>query len=77
MTRRGTGDKGVYVSLECGCDWEQEHGLQIVFKNGLKVNKVGPFNDWLTNSDAYGDDSLEDVVYRSISDLNESRPAGT
>lgn len=64
VTRRGYGDKGIYVSLECGCDWEEEHGLQIVFKNGLKVNKVGPFDGHLTNSDAFADPSLENVIYR-------------
>ena len=65
VSRRAHGDKGIYVSVECGCDWEEEHGLQIVFKNGLKVNKVGPFDGHLTNSDAYGDESLEDVIYQA------------
>jgi hypothetical protein len=63
VSRRPYGDKSVYVSLECECAWEEEHGLQIVFKNGLKVNKVGPFDGHLTNSDAYADDSLEEVLY--------------
>ena len=63
FSRRAYRDKGIYVSVECGCDWEEEHGLQIVFKNGLKVNKVGPFDGHLTNSDAYADDGLEEVVY--------------
>ena len=66
VSRRPYGDKGVYVSLECGCDWEREHGLQIVFKNGLAVNKVGAFDGHLTNSDAYDDDRLESVIYKSI-----------
>jgi hypothetical protein len=65
VSRRAYGDKGIYISLECGCDWEEEHGLQIVFKNGLKVNKVGPFDGHLTNSDAYDDESLEDVIYKA------------
>lgn len=64
ITRRAYGDKGIYVSLECNCDWEIEHGLQIVFKNGLKVNKVGPYDSHLTNSDAYGNDALEHTVYK-------------
>jgi hypothetical protein len=63
VTRRDDGDEGIYVSLECNCVWEEEHGLQIVFKNGLRVNKVGPYDGHLTNSDAYDDDSLEDVIY--------------
>jgi hypothetical protein len=66
VSRRGYGDNGMYVSLECNCDWEPEHGLQIVFKNGNVVCKVGPYDGHLTNSDAYADDSLEHVVYRRI-----------
>lgn len=65
VKRRSYGDKGVYVSLECGCAWEHEHGLQIVLKNGLRVNKVGPYDGHLTNSDAYANDKLERVVYRA------------
>jgi len=42
ITRRAYGDKGIYVSLECGCDWEHEHGLQIVFKNGLAGEQSRP-----------------------------------
>ena len=64
VSRRGHGDKGIYISLECGCEWEEEHGLQIVFKNGLKVNKVGPFDGHLINSDAFADPSLENVIHR-------------
>lgn len=64
VTRRAYGDKGVYISIECSCEWEQEHGLQIVLKNGLKVNKLGPYDGHLTNSDAYDDEELEDVIFR-------------
>jgi hypothetical protein len=63
FSRRRIGGK-VYVSLGCACDWEQEHGLQIVFEEGRRVNKVGAFDGHLTNSDAYADPSLENVVYR-------------
>lgn len=64
VTRRPYGDELVYITLECSCDWEKEHGLQIVFKQGLFVNKVGSFDGHLTNSDAYANDELENVVYR-------------
>ncbi|MBX9655673.1 hypothetical protein K2Y11_18820 [bacterium] len=63
VTRRAYGDKAIYVSVECNCDWEVEHGLQIVFRNGQRVNKIGQYDGHLTNSDAYNDDSLEDVVF--------------
>jgi hypothetical protein len=64
--RRPYGDKGIYVSIECNCDWEPEHGLQIVFKNGKSVCKVGPYDGHITNADAYADEQLENVVYRLI-----------
>jgi hypothetical protein len=64
VSRRAYGDKGVYVSIECNCDWEPEHGLQIVLKNGSEVTKVGPYDGHLTNSDAYADSTLEGVVYK-------------
>ncbi len=57
-------DGSVYLSLGCNCDWEQEHGLQIVFKEGRRVNKVGAFDGHVTNSSAYDDPSLENVIYR-------------
>jgi hypothetical protein len=56
-------DDRVYVSVECECDWEPEHGLQIVFRDGRTVTKVGPYNGHLTNNSAYGRGDLDDVVY--------------
>ena len=65
--RRGTDAEGrVYLSLECECDWEPEHGLQIVFRDGRAVTKVGPFDGHLTNASAYGRDDLKDVVYHPV-----------
>ena len=55
---------GGYVSVECECDWEPEHGLQIVFRDGRTVTKVGPYNGHLTNNSAYGRQDLDDVVYQ-------------
>ena len=66
VSRRAYGDQGVYISVECGCDWEEEHGLQLVLKNGLKVTKLGGYDGHLSNADAYGDESLEEVIYHSL-----------
>jgi len=63
VSRRPYGDKGIYISLTCKCAWEPEHGLQVVFKNGLQVCKVGPYDGHVTNADAYGDIKLDTVVY--------------
>ena len=66
VSRRPYGDQGVYVSVECECDWEPEHGLQIIFRSGRIVSKVGPYDGHLSNADAFADPRLEDVVYRRI-----------
>jgi hypothetical protein len=63
VTRRPYGDKGIYVSIFCDCDWEREHGMQVVFKNGAAINKVGQIDGHLTNADAFSDPALENVVY--------------
>lgn len=39
----------IYVLVECGCEWEEEHGLQLVFKNGQQLTRV-----------SYNDGGLED-----------------
>jgi len=66
VKRRPHGDQLIYIELDCRCDWEKEHGLQIVFKQGLFVNKIGPYDGHLTNSDAYAEKELENIVYRSF-----------
>lgn len=58
VRRNGEG-KPVYVSVECECTWEEEHGLQLVFRDGARVTKVGPYDGHLTNAS----DDLQDVVY--------------
>jgi len=63
VTRRPKGDKAIYISVECECDWEEEHGLQLVLKNGLKVNKLGGYDGHLTNPDAFADATLEHEIY--------------
>jgi hypothetical protein len=65
VSRDSFGNQHVYVSIECECDWDPEDGLQIVFRDGATVTKVGPYDGHLTNSAAYNDDQLVDVVYRA------------
>jgi hypothetical protein len=35
-----THKKRVYVSVLCECDWEEEHGLQLVYRNGRTLTRV-------------------------------------
>ena len=56
-------DTSRYVVIEAECAWEEEHGLMMVWKDGKFLNKVGGYDDHVTNADAYDDDTLHDVVY--------------
>lgn len=58
--------QAAYVSLESECDWEPEHGIQLVFRDGRQVTKLGQFDGHLTNAAAYGDAGLLDVIYHRI-----------
>ncbi|RYE56180.1 DUF6985 domain-containing protein [Pedobacter frigiditerrae] len=29
-----------YLCVSCGCEWEEEHGLQLVFKDGKKLTRA-------------------------------------
>lgn len=49
VLRNDDGDGRIYVSLECECDWEPEHGLQLVFRDGAGVTRVGPYDGELTD----------------------------
>jgi hypothetical protein len=65
VSRRTDGDAedGVYVSIECNCDWEREHGMQLVLRDGRAVSKVSPYDGHLTNADAFADPKLVGVIY--------------
>ena len=60
--------RDVFVSIECSREWEVEHGLQLVFKNGREISKVGPFDGHVSNHSAYADEDLKGVVYKRLID---------
>ncbi len=64
VRRRVRGDGAIHVQLGCGCTWDPEHGLQLVFREGRSICTVGPNNGHLTHADAYGDARLEGVLFR-------------
>ncbi len=72
VKRRNAGDAedGWYLSIECNCDWEVEHGLQLVFRDGIALSKVSMYDGRLTNSDGHGGSSHAGVVYVSIAAPN-------
>jgi hypothetical protein len=53
VDRRNRRDKDVYVQVACNCDWEVEHGLQVVFRRGSRLVRVSDQDGHLTHADAY------------------------
>ncbi|WP_298972652.1 hypothetical protein [uncultured Roseobacter sp.] len=53
-----------YVLLEANCDWEDEHGLLLSWKNGRELVKVGDYDD----KPVHADTAPSGVIYRSSYD---------
>ena len=53
VKRRPYNDRDIYLMLSCECDWEQEHGLQLVFRQGKKLTRISSQDGHLTEADAY------------------------
>lgn len=62
VTRRRYKEEGIYVLIICGCDWEREHGLQLVFKEGKQLTRVSAMDDHVTDADAYAIPDEEDEL---------------
>lgn len=60
VLRRRYKEQDMYVQVACGCDWEQEHGLQFVFRQGKKVTRISAQDGHLTEADAYDKPDEED-----------------
>ncbi|MBM7366368.1 DUF6985 domain-containing protein [Gordonia hydrophobica] len=43
-----------YVTSEEECSWEEEHGLQLVFTDGVALTRVGAYDGHLTHRSAWG-----------------------
>lgn len=62
VTRRPYKDQDIYVFIACECDWEQEHGLQLVFRQGKKLTRISDQDGHLTEADAYDKPDEEDEL---------------
>ena len=62
VSRRDRRDKDIYIQIHCECEWESEHGLQIVFRRGEKVTRVSDIDGHLTESDAYDEPDLDNEL---------------
>ncbi|MEM1096875.1 MAG: hypothetical protein AAGJ10_19940 [Bacteroidota bacterium] len=63
VMRRSLTDPSIYIYVECECSWETEHGLGVVFKEGLQVSKIGPCDGLLSHADVWDDMSHKDTIY--------------
>lgn len=73
VTQGHGGDENWYVVMEANCEWEEEHGLMLVWRNGATLSKVGGYDGHVTNRDAYDDDGLIDVVYAASDPSHTTR----
>jgi hypothetical protein len=64
VCRRHRRDKDVYVQVLCECEWEPEHGLQLVFRRGAILVRVSEQDGHLTRADAYDVPDEEDEWLR-------------
>lgn len=62
VTRRPYNDQDIYVILACECAWDQEHGLQLVFRQGKKLIRISSQDGHLTEADAYNKPDEEDEL---------------
>lgn len=60
LQRRHKNDKDIYVVLDCECEWEKEHGLRFVFKQGKWLTRISEIDGHITDEDAYGIPDEED-----------------
>jgi len=62
VTRRPYKEQDIFVQIACECDWEQEHGLQLVFRQGKKLTRISDQDGHLTEADAYDKPDDEDEL---------------
>ncbi len=62
VSRRSRRDQDIYITVACECDWEIEHGLQFVFRQGKKLTRVSDQDGHETESDAYDIPDSEDKL---------------
>ncbi|MEP6669877.1 MAG: hypothetical protein ABJF10_12035 [Chthoniobacter sp.] len=53
VSRRHRRDHLIYIQITAECDWEREHGLQIIYRRGSELSRVSDQDGHLTHTDAY------------------------
>ncbi len=73
VSRRPYKDKNIYIDINCECEWEQEHGLQLVFRQGKKITRVSQIDGHVTDADAYGKPDSEDELLSKFENDDKSQ----
>jgi len=63
LTRRPYKEKDMYLVITGNCDWEQEHGIQLVFRQGKKLTRVSSQDGHITEADARGISDEQDELH--------------
>lgn len=48
--------------MDLDCEWEEEHGLALVFRKGMRLTRVSQYDGWLTEADAFDRPDAEDLL---------------
>lgn len=62
ISRRHRRDCAIYLLIGANCDWEPEHGLQIVYRRGSELVRVSQQDGHLTHTDANDLPEEEDTI---------------
>lgn len=62
VSRRHRRDKDIYIQAVCNCDWDAEHGLQLIFRQGKKLTRISEQDGHLTKADAFNIPDEEDEL---------------
>jgi hypothetical protein len=47
ISHRHRRDMPIHIQITAECDWEREHGLQIVYRLGIELSRVRAFSEKL------------------------------
>lgn len=62
ISKRFRRDCDIYIEIACECAWEQEHGLQLVFRQGKKLTRISDQDGHLTEADAFDKPDEQDKL---------------
>ncbi|PWJ44032.1 DUF6985 domain-containing protein [Sediminitomix flava] len=52
VSQRTKDENDIYIIVSCECDWEEEDGIQLVFKKGTELTRISLQDGYLTDNDA-------------------------